>query len=89
MKLFEKFKKKTEPQPLAMLEKAITRNESKHGFFSVRYDLKKQVKTIGGWVEKNEERVGVVWDSIGLAYVGGKRTKEYDLIIIESYRHVR
>lgn len=79
----------TEPKPLAVLEKAKTRCDKSHGFLEVRYNLHKQIKSIKGYVEENEDnRVEVVWDALGAAYMKGSRARRYDLLITEPYEYV-
>jgi hypothetical protein len=76
----------TEPKPLAVLEKAETRCKAPHGFLKVRLNLQRQVKSIKGYVEENENhRIEVVWDALGAAYTKGSRARKYDLLITEPY----
>lgn len=77
-----------EPKPLSVLEKAKTRCKTTHGFYHIRYNLQKQVKSISGFIEENGERKGVIWDALGSAYVNGSRRRSFDLLITEPYKDV-
>lgn len=78
----------TEPLPIAVLEKAKTRCQASHGFFHVRYNLQKQITSVSGYVEENDERTAVIWNALGLAFVKGSRTRRFDLLITEAYETV-
>lgn len=77
-----------EPKPLAVLEQAKTRCQEPHGFFQIRYNLHKQIKSISGFVEEDGERTGVIWDALGRAFVKGSRKRSFDLLITKNYQDV-
>jgi len=73
---------------LALLELAKTVGKYPHGFLQMRFNLRYQIKSVKGWVEKEGKRISVIWDAVGAAYVSKERVKEFDLVIDKAYETV-
>lgn len=78
-----------EPKPLSVLEKAKTRGGFIHCIVNIDLDLGRRVSTMVGWAEdKDGKREIVSWSATGLAFVANKRTRQFDLIIKETYESI-